>query len=199
TREELVLIEVDAQGQQRRIELFDPKHLTDAIARLYERYAKLLPDGQERERATTTARVIARAMGPFGLVNGPDGCAPDIQVVDHRPLATFTARGAETVLKNWNAWFDIADDLMLELEDVLGAQFDALLVQRTLVGIDRAGGGRFERQFLVLTLYGNDGRMTRVEYFDADRADEALARFDELTGYPSVSPLGKGRIEGGSR
>src|SRR5262249_18276092 len=32
-----------------------------------------------------------------------------------------------------------------------------------------------------LRVFGPDGRVSRVEFFDADREDEALARFDALT------------------
>ena len=51
----------------------------------------------------------------------------------------------------------------------------------TTSGTDRACGGAFERQFLQLLVFGTDGLIIRSENFDADRAAEALARFDELT------------------
>src|SRR5262245_31411505 len=50
-RVEILLTEVDAQGQHRRAEIFATDRLGDAVARLYERYAELLPDGPERARA----------------------------------------------------------------------------------------------------------------------------------------------------
>src|SRR5262249_9141020 len=42
------LVEVDARGRRARSEFFAIDRLGDAIARLYERYAELLPDGPER-------------------------------------------------------------------------------------------------------------------------------------------------------
>src|SRR5262249_18720845 len=53
------LIEVDAQGRRRRVEVFATDRLGDAVVRLYERYAELLPDGPERARAAATARSVA--------------------------------------------------------------------------------------------------------------------------------------------
>src|SRR5512134_3594882 len=44
----VTLVEVDAQGRRRRLELFAADRLGDAVARLYERYAELLPEGPER-------------------------------------------------------------------------------------------------------------------------------------------------------
>src|SRR5262249_15422612 len=57
---------------------------------------------------------------------------------------------------------------------------EALLARRTFSGIDRTGGGTFERHFIHLDTFGDDGRITRLEHFDVDREDQALARFDEL-------------------
>ena len=49
--EQIALIEVDARGQRRHGEFFADDRLGDAVARLYELYAELLPDGPARERA----------------------------------------------------------------------------------------------------------------------------------------------------
>ncbi len=62
-RDEIILIEVDAQGRRRRLEVFAADRLGDAVARLYERYAELLPDGPARDRAAATARSVAAVRG----------------------------------------------------------------------------------------------------------------------------------------
>src|SRR5439155_22821327 len=62
----------------------------------------------------------------------------------------------------------------------------ALLARQTNVGTARTGGGVFERAFLFLRVFGADGLVTRLEQFDVDREDEALARFDELTAEPAT-------------
>src|SRR5262249_26867672 len=54
--EQLALIEVDAGGRRRRTEILAADHLGDAVVRLYECYAELLPDGAARARAAATAR-----------------------------------------------------------------------------------------------------------------------------------------------
>src|SRR5262249_21376861 len=73
------------------------------------------------------------------------------------------------------------DNFTQRVDDVVAMRSDALLMHLTTSGIDRASGGRYERGFLTLHVFGADGRRTRLEDFDADREDQALARFDELT------------------
>jgi hypothetical protein len=199
--ETIVLREVDAQGRLRHTDLFPANRLGDAIARLYARYAELLPEGPERDRAAAIARAIAMPGEWAG--NRTPRFSPTIEVVDHRILGTWSARGAEAAGANIRAVLELADNVATRRDNVLGLRPDALLVRATHAGTLRAGGGPYERQFLMLDVFGSDGLIARKEYFDVDRDAEALVRFDQLTGEvepidPSVSPFGKGRIEEGS-
>src|SRR5262249_43682835 len=45
----------------------------------------------------------------------------------------------------------------------------------------------FERHFLLLWVFGADGRVARVEQFDLEAEDRALARFDELAAEPRAA------------
>jgi hypothetical protein len=177
--EKVILIEVDEQGRRRRSEAFASDRLGDAVARLYERYAELLPDGPEHARAVATARSVAAMQGPWDLHRTPL-FAPAIENVDHRILGTWSARGAEATMEHLRAVLELADNAATRFDDVLGLQADALLVRATHSGTARAGGGAYERQFLLLNVFATDGLVARREYFDADREAEALGRFDEL-------------------
>src|SRR5262245_8638749 len=75
---------------------------------------------------------------------------------------------------------EIADDMVMRADEVLALRPDALLLRRTHSGTYRTGGGAYERPFIHLMIFGPDGLETRCEYFDVDRADDALARFDEV-------------------
>src|SRR5205823_5041724 len=81
---------------------------------------------------------------------------------------------------------DRLDDAATRSEEVLGLHSDAFVVRATHTGTAHAGGGAYERPFVVLNAFGPDG-LTRVEFFDAEREDEALARFDELTAEPAAA------------
>ena len=169
-------------------ESFAPDRLGDAVARVYERYAELLPEGPERTRAAARARSAATLIGGFEPDRWVAACAPEIEAIDHRPLATHSARGVTALLHGLRAWLDLAEETTRRFDDVLGLRSDAILLQLTFSATDRTGGGAFERIFLVLAVFGDDGLMTRVEWFDADREAEALARFDELSRQAPARP-----------
>jgi hypothetical protein len=76
---------------------------------------------------------------------------------------------------------EVADGVANSIDDVLGLRAEALLLRWTNFATDRVGGGAYERQFLLLGVYGSDGLQTHLGLFDPDHDAEALARFDELT------------------
>src|SRR5262249_14028741 len=101
--------------------------------------------------------------------------------VDHRSLVGLQSRrGATEYLHQFRTLFEVADNLATRIDDVHALRPDALLLHLTNIGTARAGGGAFERPFLLLRLLGSNGLVTRDELFDSDREDMALARFDEL-------------------
>jgi len=178
--ENVTLIEVDAHGRARRVEVFDPNHLAVAVAQLYARNAERLPDGAKRDRACATARVVAVLMGPPALEPYHTAFAPDVEWADHRTLGYGSLRGRDSLLRAFRSLFDTADNLAVRVDDVLALEPSALLVRWTISGTDRMGGGAFERHFLLGWVFGRDGLVTRSEQFDAGRVDDALARLAEL-------------------
>ena len=180
----LLLLEVDRQGRRRRSELFADERLGDAIARLYQRHAELLPEGPERERAVATARSVRALVGPkfMTVETASTVLARDIEGVDHRRVVGLgSAKGAEQVLNVVRSMWAITGDLTLRVDDVPRLRPDALLIDQTSIGTDRVGGGRFERRLLNLWIFDADGRVIRFEQFDPEQEHEAVARFDALT------------------
>src|SRR5262249_5181984 len=189
--EELVTIEVDANGRRRWSEGFAAGRLDDAMVRLYERYAELLPAGPERTRAAATARAAAATQGPPDLDRQASAWAADIESVDDRILGTWFARGAEAHRRDLGSVLEVADDVVFGEDEIVGLGPDVLLTRRTHSGTDRASGGRYERVFIWLRAFGTDGLITRIEFFDSDREDEALARFDALTAQQEATGAGR--------
>ncbi len=186
-RESIVLSEVDAEGRRRRTEYFAPRRLDDAIARLYERYAELLPDGPERTRAAATARSVAALQRELDVDRWATAISPAVEFIDHRHLGLPARRGAKEHLDHLRTLFELADDVATRTDDVLALRSDAFLVRRTNFGTERTAGGPFEREFLILSVFGSDGLQTHAEMFDVDRDAEAHARFDELTAEPRAA------------
>jgi hypothetical protein len=75
---------------------------------------------------------------------------------------------------------EISENARTRVDDVLRLRADALLVRWMNFGTDRAGGGEFERPFLFLWVFGPDGLLSRIEAFEVDDEDRALARFDAV-------------------
>src|SRR4029453_17032976 len=167
--DEVSLLEADDRGRFLRSEIFAPDRLGDAIARLYELYAELLPDGPERNRAAATARSVATMLrGSFDPVRYASRMAPAVQIVDHRILGMFSANGAEAALQNLDSLFNVSDDNPFRVDDVLRLERDALLSRAATCGTDRAGGGAFERPMVAIQIFGADGLLTRIEVFDVE-------------------------------
>ncbi|HVN87273.1 MAG TPA: nuclear transport factor 2 family protein, partial [Candidatus Binatia bacterium] len=196
--EKLSLIEADAKARARRTEDFASNRLGDAVVRLYERYAELLPDGPERTRAATIAHsigVMTQAYDPEAFAGA---WAANIEYADHRTAGVGALTGIPAIQQWLRSLLDDAEDVTNRIEEVLAANPSALLVRNTNTGALRVSRGPYERPFLQLMVLGSEGLVARMELFDAERAAEALARFDALVN-PSVSPLGRGRMEEGSR
>ncbi len=176
------LFEVDEHGLATLVEVFGATRLGDGVSRLYARYAELLPNGPAPRRAAATAGAVAAMIAPPDLERYASALAPDVAFVDHRTVGFAAGRGADTLLRGFRSLLDLATDVTTRVDDVLRLEPDAVLLRWTVTGIDRASGGAFESEFLLLWVFGPDGRVVRDETFDANRATEAVARFDALVG-----------------
>src|SRR5947199_10433766 len=112
-------------------------------------------------------------LGPFEF-RYPVPFSPTVEVVDHRILGTWSARGAEALLQHNRSLLQVADDITLRDDEVLSLQADALLMRRANSGTDRGGGGADDRVFLELYVFGTYGLVTRTEDLDTDRQSHAL-------------------------
>jgi ketosteroid isomerase-like protein len=123
---------------------------------------------------------MAVRLGPFDLDRYAAVVAPGIEFVDHRPVGLGSTHGSEAFLRGLRVLLEATDDSATRVDDILDLRPDALLVRSTGFGTLRAGGGAYERDLLVLWVLGTDGLLAHIEYFDTDRAREALAQFDTL-------------------
>ncbi|MEO6028156.1 MAG: nuclear transport factor 2 family protein [Candidatus Binatia bacterium] len=185
-REEIVVYEVDGRGLFRGVEIFTADHLSDAITCVYRRYADLLPEGPARTRAAVTARSVGVNSGPIEPDRLATALAASFQCVDHRRLGTWRAEGPEEFLAHWRGQNELADGFAVRDRDVLALAPQAFLVRRVYSGTGRDSGGTFENLVLVTFVFGADGLVTRAEIWEPECEAAALARFDELTGTPSV-------------
>ncbi|MFN2426687.1 MAG: AAA family ATPase, partial [Candidatus Binatia bacterium] len=133
----LLLIEADEEGCARRIETFRDDALGDAVVRLYERHAECLPEGPARERAVTTARVMRMTSAPFAVEPGEPLFDPDIEVVDHRIMGSWSASGAKDYMRHLVGLREVARDAVVRDEEILALGSTAVLLRRLHSGTDR--------------------------------------------------------------
>jgi class 3 adenylate cyclase/tetratricopeptide (TPR) repeat protein len=176
----ILLLEVDADGLRRLSEFFALEHLDDAIARLYQLHAESLPHGPARDRIAATAVTASLLARPFEFERYPESLVRDAIFIDHRSLGMGSLAGGDSLLRWLGSLRETADDLSMRVDDVLGLRADALLVDTVSTGTLRIGGGAFERRNVQLYVVGERGRLMRIEWFDPDQVEIALARFEAL-------------------
>ena len=187
----LQLIEVNDAGQRVAIVNFDPDDLDAAYAELDRCY-----DAGEGAVLGGAFTRYARSFANRDWEGVAALCAPTFVEHDHRRITGIgTTRGADVwVENNVRVWIDLAPNIVTRFTHIRGHGRGSLW-QISLQGSRE--GGRFEIAFAGVTALDEECRIERVDIYDFDQLAEALARFDELVN-PSVSPLGKGRIEEGS-
>jgi hypothetical protein len=181
--ETLELVEVDELGQ-----------LTAWIG--FDVDEEFTAKREARERWLAADPVAAAAMGPSARFidawNDGDrarmraALADDLVVDDHRRTGLGRIDDVEVYLDSVLALWQLAPDSGIECWSWL-----ALESHGTVFGTRRAGrladGGTFESEYLVLAV-PERGRIGRVEMFELDAVDAALARFAELRPDPLRLP-----------
>src|SRR5262249_25424907 len=118
--ESVQLIEVDGEGRRARSEIFSANRLGDAVVRLYERYAELLPDGPPRTRAAATARSVAAFLGPPDFDRYATAIGPDVEMVHHRGLlGQGSSRGRDAWLRVFRVILETVAAATNRTEDIL--------------------------------------------------------------------------------
>jgi len=183
--EMLVVIEVNEAALATAVIFIDPDDWRAAQREAWKRWVTIDP----------TAAQITNGLG-----DGLDACssrdleqlraclAEELVVEDRRRTGTGRVDGREACMQSLVAMSELVTDARLE-----GGQFwlavapDCGLFTLRLVG-NVPGGGEFEIESLgLLSVQG--GRTRRLEFFEIDAADAALARFEELRAEIAREPL----------
>jgi hypothetical protein len=171
----LALSELDADGLVASAVYFDEEALADALAELDERY--IAGEGAEHAQLLRAAFDIDRAFR-----SDQDAAAarfaPDFVFDDHRRL--FYGKGG---LAHLTAARRASDETGLDVAATVNRK--VLVAGRTILTVQhamrRSSDGRdFEWNASLIAVFDPSFRLRRLEYFDDDDWDAALARFDEL-------------------
>ncbi len=157
------------------IVLFEPADLDAAYAELDARY-----EAGDRSPLAITQAAFDRAFAKrdWDAINAI--CAPTLVEHDHRHITGLgTTHGPEAwVQKNVRVWTELAPDTIARRTDTRTCERGFL--SRVVLEGSREGG-RFELPLLIVTETDARGRLTRVDVYDDDQVDEALARYAEVS------------------
>ena len=172
----LVIIEIDADDRIAAGVLFDLDDIDAAFEELDARYLA----GEAAAHAHTWS-VIARGLAAFNRRELP-GFTPDSVNIDHR-LARGFAPGDLTAYIG--ATWDLAPDVSAYAEAVHRLSNLAAVWTHAVRGTSQDGFDAEWREICLATVEGD--LISRIEMFDEEDIDAALAKFDELT--PSAPQL----------
>ena len=166
----LAVVEIDAHERIAARIVFDPDDLERAFAELDARYLA----GEAAAHAHTWF-VIARGLAAFNRREMP-GFTPDSVNIDHRRARGFAPGDLTAYI---GATWDLAPDVSAYAEAVhrlsnLGAVF-----AHAVRGTSQDGFDAEWREICVATVEGD--LINRIEMFDEEDIDAALAKFDELS------------------
>jgi hypothetical protein len=118
------------------------------------------------------------------------GHAPDLVCHDHRLLGWGTLHGVAAWMQRQQVLVELAPDAGARMDHVTIAEHGAL---RSIVISGTRDGGTFEIAFLRVDEVDASGRICRIDLYDFDKVDDALARFAEIAaaGAIPLPPLAK--------
>ena len=177
--ESLGLCEVDDRGRFVELLHFDLEQRREANDELWDRF-------QGTEEGQTIPSIVyenRRAFNDHDLVALRATLHDDLVFDDHRRTGTGEL-DAEGYVESVAALLRDTEDLVGETIHRLASDEFGSLVVGHMVGRNR-GGGDFESQFLRVVMSDRE-KLTRIEVFEIDDLDAAMARFDELAGAETV-------------
>ena len=184
----LALYEVDDSGRVCRRVSFDESNVVAAVEALEARYRELRGDAYstiERDTAGLGSAFNAREWATIEAL-----VSPQAVWVDHAPLGFGTNDREQFIATGLRALTELAPD-------VVGVGTKSYADGRVLLStVDAAGttpeGNEYSWFYIYLLRGGSDGLIERIETFNLDQWDEALATFDEWTSEsltPSLSGI----------
>jgi hypothetical protein len=170
----LRLVEGDAEGRLRACLHFEPDDRRAAFAEAQARFVAGEAGGDDGQAAIAA---LGDAVTRHDWEAVRRCFTADGATLDHRTLGLDAFRADEWV-ESLRAFADLAPDVSVEPFAILAWNDHGRVSLTRVVGTQRSGGA-FENVFVGVAMTRGD-RIARFEFFDAEDAGRALARFEEL-------------------
>jgi hypothetical protein len=168
--------ELDGSGRIARLVTFDDDDFGGALEELDERYAARRPPAAEVQVLAAYAALARRVWDAFRAY-----LADDLVVVDRRRLGFPEGRGPASLTDELRRLVEQVPDVLAYVTRI-ESRGNVALVTTHQTGTASYGGGAEWDFVTVICVDPTSGRIERIEYFDADRWDDARARFEAVTG-----------------
>jgi ketosteroid isomerase-like protein len=176
----LALHEVNEAGLATAVIFFDADDARAAQREAWTRWARIDP------AAAAVTKPLGEMIDAFDAHDSHGfraALADDLVVEDHRRTGIGRVEGADAYVGSIEALWKLAPDTQVEA----GWRWLAHARHGAVTVLKRTGrlpdAGEFESEYLYLLTVA-DGRVTRLEFFELDAADAALARFESLADLP---------------
>jgi len=169
------LLEVGADGLFRAVLFFDPE---DRFAATVEGLARFATGEAAGSAGIAPLVALFRALCDRSWEAVRACFAPDLVLVDHRPLSLGTL-DREQWIASMQAVDELGDGVIWEVFRVLAWSEQGFVVAVRRFGTIADGGGPFEVDAIMTALIV-DGRIQRSEIFGEADAERAVARFEAL-------------------
>jgi hypothetical protein len=184
----LVLIELDLDGRMVLVTIFDDRDLAGALEALDARYVQTTVDVAPAEVAALAAYAALDRRDWPGFTAFFDD---DLVIVDHRRLGFPPGRGSATFTAALQSLVEQVPDVVAYITSI--RTHGRVVLATTHQRGTATGGGEASWDFHTVATVGPDDRIASHEYFDADRWDDAVARFDERSATATVTAEGLAR------
>jgi class 3 adenylate cyclase/tetratricopeptide (TPR) repeat protein len=175
----LIVTRVDTAGRTTRIERFKPDALGPALARLVELHADDELPPERRPGRHAVAEILRNQ-----LLDSIRGAVE----VDHRPAHLEYFKDSDVGQQVTGTPERRSARERWPIVDVFGFTEDVAVIE-FVSDSDNVQGEVAGTRIVVINQFGLDGTIQRSELYSPDQLDEALARFDELSGCFATDPI----------
>jgi len=173
----LNVVEIDNDGRLARETLFDPADLRTALTYLDERF--MAGEGAEHAEIIRLGATFSASVSRFDEATLRALIADDFYQKDHRLTSLPEMHGPDGILESVRTFREVMPDLQFYVQRFHRLADAGYVVSMVTTGHSDAGAAG-EVVFVAASIF-RDGKIHRVERFEPDDVDRALARFDELT------------------
>jgi hypothetical protein len=170
------VIALDTDGRLQASINFDPGDRAAAVEAAARCFGA--GEGAGSHAALEVIWELGRAINRGDFAAALELCHDDFAAVDHRRLGLLSFDSREVFVESLRAVADLAPGSGLDFVRLLAWDAHGIVTVGRRAGTDREGG-TFESLMILLETV-EAGRVTRIEYYEVEDSNRALARFEEL-------------------